>query len=209
MPLASDIMDHAAALLNDASQDKFTDAIQLPFLRMALEDLETAYANNGVPLLHKTYEETIPAEDTEFATQPADLIIPIRLYEKLPGETDDKYLDMDEKNWPPNEVPLDTLRFWIWNDDTVQFLGATVDRTVRMEYYRSFAAVASGATNINAIKSKNFLAKRTAAYCAAFIGGNESRAGALSAEAAHDLRQLLVTAVHSKQNRPQRSKAYY
>lgn len=207
MPLASDVMNAAAVLLNDAAKTKFTFTVQLPFLRFALRDLEAKYLGNGVATLKEIYIENLSG--TAFATQPTNIFLPITLWEKSVGEADDKYVPMEEKDWEPNIIPASSLYYWVWREEVVVFIGATQTRTVKMQYYKQFAAIVDENSQVAAIKTENFLAKRTAAYCAMFIGGNEKRASALSMESEREVSDLLSLSAKERQNRPVRRRTYY
>jgi hypothetical protein len=48
--LASDVMDRAAALLNDSALSIYTYAVQLPYLKMAVDDLQLQVEANNIAL---------------------------------------------------------------------------------------------------------------------------------------------------------------
>ena len=48
------VANFAAARLNDVSQSIYTDAIQLPFLNIALAELQEIYEANNIPVTDQT-----------------------------------------------------------------------------------------------------------------------------------------------------------
>jgi hypothetical protein len=206
--LASTVIAESQALLNDISGDIYTSAALIPFLKKALRELQEVYIVNAIPFPHKFYTETIETPDTTFDTPPADLIFPVRLYERTPGESDDNWIPMTEKEWEPNSILQQNLGIWVWRQGVVSFLGASTNREVKMRYEASFTAIVDGTSTIVVTDAQTFLASRVAAIAALVVGSNRERAEPLAEDAKDALERLVVAAIKQRQNLPVRRAGY-
>ncbi len=53
MPTPASVMTSAAALLNDTGRVTFTNAVQLPFFDIALNDLQEVFELNNIPVTNQ------------------------------------------------------------------------------------------------------------------------------------------------------------
>lgn len=174
---AGNVMDDAAALLNDAGKSMFTYATQLPYLRIAYKDMDQQLTLSGLELnLISEAEITVLAGATALGL-PSSFFVPISLQEKLPAETNDKYYPIDERKdiSALNEVATNTLRYWDFRHNCINFIGATVDRKVRLVYWRTLPDIVDQATQSEIRGGQNFLAFRTAELCSRYILGASAR----------------------------------
>src|SRR5690606_2389933 len=95
------------------------------------------------------------------------------------------------------------LRVWTWREEQIYFLGATMDREIRIRYVKSLDALTLGST-VAITNALTVLAARTAALAARHIGENPTRASELDADAAFNLDTFIVTSIRQNQGLPTR-----
>jgi hypothetical protein len=194
MPLASEILLRSAALLNDPGQQIFTNAVLLPYLKIAWDELQDDMMNNGIPTIKEATAAleiaagvSVISSSSVPVALPENLVEPIELHEKAPGEDDSYYRLMTPKSFSPDIEPGSTLRYWAWNDEEIQFPPASTSRIVRIRYQKSLPTITGESTNIAVRGAVPFLATKTAAYAAEFIGQNLTRSSSLRADAEKNL----------------------
>src|ERR1700756_2713223 len=86
------VMDSAAALLNDVAKSTYTYTVQLPYLNMALQELQEVFELNEVPMVDTVTSNplTLPANTSfiSFTSTPAlptNLIEPQIVWERTAG----------------------------------------------------------------------------------------------------------------------------
>lgn len=195
---AADVMDKAAALMNDAAKTSYTYAAMLPYLNMALDELQNEYQLDNIPLYNAVSAIiSIPVGTTAInavdgpgggaaPNLPADIVEIQGLYERLTG-SNDPFIPMVHRDFLPHALdglPTEALQYWSYLGQTIQFIGATTPRDVKMDYLKSIITTdVVQATIIGILSAKPFLYYRTAALCSQFIGENKTRADELNANA--------------------------
>jgi len=201
---AQQVIEESQGLLNDLPGTFYTFDSLLPYLNKAYRELQDYYNLHG---LKTTVEVSslllVPANAESLTNPPADMLRPITLSERTPGSTEN-FVEMDERNWEPDEKPTTHLRIWTWREETVFFLRATADRELRIRYVKSLAAIAGAGSFIGITNSKSALSARTAALGARYIGENPTRADELDSETGRALDRLIVTAIRQSQGLPTR-----
>lgn len=204
---AGSVMNGAGALLNDTPLNEFTYTIQIPYLNIALAELQEIYEENNVPLTNKRSAVlTIPAGITEitFSTTPAlpsDLIEIQKLGERTSG-TDDDFVQMIRCEFlPMTQIQTSQLIYWCWIGEVIKFIGATNDNDVELNYLGTiFPVVTSFSDVLDDLKGQTYLTYKTAALCAMYIGENEERAQILNAQAEVALARNVNISVKGKQS---------
>jgi len=184
---AGDIYDGSRALLNDLSGAVFTDIVQRPFLVMAYEEIRQECQNYNIPITNKTSVAiTIPQgqKDIGGPTGPAlpnDMIEPMECWE-IPAGTNNDYMLMRRLNFLPKTAILTAyLEVWSWQEQIIKFLGANGDIQVKLDYVSiGMPDIVDENSIIKLTNAVNFLKAKTAAFCAMFIGENETRAQVLN-----------------------------
>lgn len=211
MPVtAGKCMDSAATLLTDPNKITFTYSFQLPFLTLVWDELQEALVANGIVDVDEVMSSptTVSAGGRlQWTGQPADLLFPKRLWEKAVGAVDGEYFPLDERESEPEEMPVDTLENWWFQEGYINFKGSTTDRSVIVKYQRELTAITSENTVIPVLNVKNFLAFRTAAVIAR-ARGNKSRADDLDADAKFHFESMIGTKVKDAQGEPVKPKPY-
>jgi hypothetical protein len=187
---ASVVLTTARTLLNDDGATVWTDTALLPKLAQAHRELQAKLKLASVPVMKSEFTATITANSTTIASPPTDLREPIRIWEKLPSDPVSNYLLMTEQEILPNIVPVATLGYWSWKDEVITFIGATVDRFIRMQYWRTIAIPASNTDPVGFIDAELYLAPRVAALAAGSTG-EEKMMASLASIAADSLNDVI------------------
>lgn len=207
--LASDVMDSSAALLNDTAKSIFNYTAQIPYLNIALDELQEELELNNVPITDKTAVlVTVPAGisgigDTGQPALPPNMIQPINLYEQVQGSQNSFMLMQHYQFLPLNQTNTAYLLYWTWEGDKIHFIpgGATGPVSVQIHYLMSiFTTIAASSDSIAYDKAKMYLTYRNAALCAQFIGENKERSDELNGFAGLALNRVLGMTTKGKQD---------
>lgn len=169
-------MDDAAAFLNDTAKNLYTYAVQLPYLKLANQNLEQLLLSNGLQV-QRVYSSTITVlAGAKTLTLPNDFLLPIQLFERPKGSTDDAaWVEITERTWDPEPYTQGpTLQYWAFRNNNVNFPGSLADRDVLMRYERQLAAISGQNSPEDFVLARAFLAAKTAELCARFIGMNKT-----------------------------------
>lgn len=204
---AKEVMDSSAALLNSSALGGvFSYTNQMPYLNIAMEELQEYAEYNNIPVTDKTeYDVPVVAGLTELSFTvipklPRDLIEIQVLYSRSLG-SEDQYIPLTRTTFLPVAAqPISQLVYWTWQDQKIKFIAATSDQEVRIDYIRSiFTKVQDPSDTISMINSKSYLEFRTAALIAEFIGENPSRAGSLNGMAGAALERSMGIGIKGQQ----------
>ena len=208
--IAGDVMDRSSSLLNDTAKSTFTYSVQLPYLNIALEELQNEYELNEMPVTETVtsnpivvaanikaigFSPTVPA-------LPSDLIEPLILWERPSGI--DPYIPMTKVQYLPRYMEgskIPQLVWYTWESNEIRFLPANAANDVKMDYIRSlFITITASTDKIAVINAEAFLFYRTAALCSRFIGENPTRADSLDSMAQESLNRIVGVGTKGKQN---------
>ena len=181
------LLDNSAVLLNDSAKTVFTYTAQLPYFNMAQGELAELMELNNVPATNKRSTSITVAPSVtiiDFTTTPAlpsDLVEIQQISERQNGTTVD-YIPMTRREFlPPFVNQLSSLLWWAWLDQQIQFIGATLEVQLMLDYIATKLPAATTTTSpITLINASSFLQYRTAGLCAEFIGENPERAASLN-----------------------------
>lgn len=191
---AGEVMDRAAALMNDAAKTDYTYVAQLPYLNMAIDELvELLEESNNSPTNKTSAAITLavglyqitPAESVTTPHYPSDLIEIQEIRERLSGTTD-PYVALKRVEFMESTPATSSFLTWSWENQIIKFNpnGATTIRQLIIHYVgQSIAQAVDANSIIGTINVRSYLAFKTAALCSMFIGENEMRAGILQKEA--------------------------
>ncbi len=188
--IVKDVLDLSANYLNDAGLSQYTYVAQLPFYNEAQDKLSQLMESNNVPVTNKrSVTITVAPLVTviDFTTTPAlptDLVEIQQISERQNGTSVD-YIPMGRREFlPPFIEQTDSLIWWAWMEQAINFIGATQTIQLMIDYIANkLPAVTTTSTTITLINSKSYLAAKTAALCAQFLGENKDRADELNADA--------------------------
>lgn len=204
---AGNVMDKAAAHLNDVAKAKYTYAVQIPYLNTALQELEENFALENIPstdILSAELALTAGATSISRTTIPAlpsNFIEPVRLWEKTTGNN--SYGQMTPVKSLVSELGTTTNRFgnYTWGTNKIGLLPASNNITILIEYIGSlFVPITASTDAINVINAQTFLEFRTAGLCAKFIDEDNDRANELNGNAGLSLDRTLSIGAKGRQN---------
>lgn len=196
---AGSVMDLSATLMNDTPKTLYTYAVQLPFLKMAQRDLQNDFILNDVNVALEVSAVIDVAANATTLTLPADFFLPIKLEERLDGSTsEDDWRLMSERNIEPFMQPGQDLDIWSFRESTIQFLGATRAKEVKMAYWRLAPSAVSENTSITEDGAQNVLAYRNAMLCSKHIGHNIDRATELLGD--YEMSRDTLIGIYTKNN---------
>lgn len=172
MAVATVAYDSARTYLNDVGIQMWTNAILLPYLKEAHRDLQLLLWSNGLPVLkEKSAVITVVAGSVNLGVnQPSDLIEPISMKERSPGQTANDWIGMEEKDFEPDKVATDTLVYWCWREEVINLVGASANREVLLRYWKGLTLPTGDASVLGFIFAENFLGPQTAQYAARSVG---------------------------------------
>lgn len=195
---AANVMDKSASLMNDTLRTVYTYAAQMPYLNMALKELEEHFQLMNIPVTNQTAVPITVPVGTRFIrpfdgtgsdpgsgdpTYPQDLVEIQGIYERLAGSSD-PFIPIAKREFLPHaidDIQIDSLQYWIWEDQIIKTVGATTPREVKIDYIKTlFPEITNAAAVIGIASAASFLHYRTAALCTQFIGENASRANELN-----------------------------
>lgn len=198
---AAEVMDRSAALMNDPAKTDYTYAAQLAYLNMAIDELvESLEESNASPTNQTSTTITVPIgsyqitpdESATTPHYPTDLVEVQEVGERLSGTTE-PFMMLHRREFIQTFPATNSLLFWVWEDQIIKFNpnGATTEREIQLRYVRQAIVQATNElTVIGTINARSYLAYKTAALCAQFIGENESRAEILNGQAEAALERL-------------------
>jgi len=194
---ATTVLNSSRAYLNDTAIDLYTDAVLLPYLKLANKELQDKCLVYGIEIVRVVDDVIEVDEDDTVLTLPADFLLPVALWERDRDGGDEDWVLMKEQMWEPSTIiPTTTLNFWSFRNENIYFIGATQDKDVKLQYERSLAALAAGGDTIDTDKFYRFLAAVTAEKAARYIGNNIMKANEIKNEesipAGWDLAQYLT-----------------
>lgn len=189
---AGEIMDSAAALMNDTQKQVYTYAAQLPYLRIALKDLRKMLQLGNIPVTNETSAVLSVPSGTSvigFTTTPAlpsDLIDIQGLWERFSSST--PFVPMTRKEFLPKYLEgEDTSQFRIyeWSGNEIKLFEANRDNELKIDYIAQLLDLSTLDENsvIGMINADSYLHFRTAALCAQYIAENKERSDDLNREA--------------------------
>ena len=217
--LANDIFIQSAALLNDQGlatngvPTLFTPVAQMAYLNMALAELRESLEQYNVQLTNAVTTTLVVLTGVTQLLQnqlPFDLIAIQNLQERDNGQTSEDWQDMQRCEFLPGfTVQTTSLVYWAYQNQTLQFIGATSDRQLRMGYIADkLPKIVDPSDPINLINAQSFLNYRCAALCAEFIGENQTRAQSLNQDAQMSLDRFLQINMKDKQVYPARRRPF-
>ena len=204
--VADVLLSARGVYLNDPAGVRLSDAKLIPALKIAQGMLETALEENSVQCKNKEHGPIKIVAGATNLPLPADFVWPVKLEERI-ADSSDLYVPMAQRRWVPQEVQGDTLKYWIWNNDKIQFLGATTDRDVKLYYQGLFPALNVTTDGVYNYASEYYAAK-LAWFVHTFIEQSPTLAVECNAIAESHLDQIIRIMVKKGQSMPVRRRPF-
>lgn len=209
---AGQVMDRVAILLNDPNKTDYTYLVILPYLNMAIDELvESMEEANNSPTNSTSTVITIPVGVTRITPTedptvgiphyPDNLVEIQEIGERNAG-TQDRFIRMERKEFLSVNPPNNSLLYWIWEEQQIKFnsQGALSIRDVQIKFVSNGIPYAVDQNSIiTMINSRAYLSFKTAAFCARFIGENETRAQVLDGQALEALERTTTISNKGRQ----------
>jgi len=211
--VASTVMDGSASLLNDTAKNVYTYNAQLPYLKIAMQELQEHFELNNIPVTEETsaiitVQAGVTAITYDAAGTPAnpalpsDMVEPAQLWERQSGI--DPFIPMTKRDYLPHyleDIQSEQFIYYVWIDQQIRFLAAVQNNDIKIDYIKQlFTTVVDQNTQINIINATTFLEYRTASLCAEFIERNLSSAQGLNSYALLGLDRVTGIGVKGRQN---------
>ena len=205
-------MQKSASLLNDTARTNYTYAAQLPYLQIALQELQEAFELNGIPVTQLTSaviqinagvtEIIYNAAGTPTAPKlPDDFVEPQQLWERNRGI--DPFVPMTRRDYLPHSlegVQYNNFLYYVWQDQKISVLPSVQNNDIKIDYIKQlFENLVDENSLINIVNARTFLEYRTAGLCAEFIERNLTSANALNAYAVLGMDRVTGISSKSKQ----------
>lgn len=204
--VADVLLSARGVYLNDPAAVRLPDTKLFPALKVAQGMLETSLEENGVQCKNKEASIKVIAGVKVLNPLPADFIWPVKLDERVAGSSD-LYTPMIQRRWTPQEAQGPSLKYWIWNNDQIQLLGATTNRDVLLYYQAIFPtlnAVSDGVYNYAA----EYYAAKIAWFVHTFIEQSPTLADSCNDIANGHLDQIIRIMVKKRQSMPVRRRPF-
>jgi hypothetical protein len=217
--VASTVLAKAASLLNDTARTVYTYAAVLPYLQVALQELQEHFELNNIQATQLSSAViNILAGQTQIAYNvgpalpelPDDMIEPQQLWER--EQNIDPFIPMSRRDYIPHSLegtPTSQFSFFVWENNTIKFLPSNRNNDIKIDYIKDlFTPLVDENSLINCINGATFLEYRAAALCAEFIERNQTNANALNAYAVMGLDRATGIGVKGKQSIPTRRRPF-
>jgi hypothetical protein len=187
---ASTVLAKSATLLNDTARTIYTYAALLPYLQIAMQELQEEFQLRNISSSQLTSAAiTVPAGISQIVyngigvpTLPTDMIEPQQLWERPSGI--DPYIPMIKRDYIPHQlegVLVTSFGFYVWENQTIKFLASSMNNDIKIDYIKElFQPLVDENSPVNIINAATFLEYRTAALAAEFIERNQSNANSLN-----------------------------
>jgi hypothetical protein len=168
------------SLLNDAQGNLFTDAVLLPYANSAYRKLQRALGNAGgggflqddallvvtaLAVPDPSAQVSITDATAPPNQLPTDLLMPMKLWERRNGSTDEfvEMVDVTQHGGLPPRIQDVSLSVWEWRADGLYFLGATQDRQIRLRYLKTYPDLTDATSPVLVRNAQEAIAYATAA----------------------------------------------
>ena len=211
------------SLLNDAAGNLFTDAVLLPYVNAAYRKAQRTLANiqsgsfltddvllvlPAVTAVDASAQVSITDATAPPNQLPPDLLVPVKLWERANGSSDDfmEMTDLTGHDGLPSEPQAQQLNYWEWRADGLYFLGATQDTQIRLRYQKSYPDLVDATSPVLIRQAQEALAYAAAAMAGAARGAPQAERW--DAAAADALEDLIVRATQREQQTGRRRRPF-
>lgn len=208
--LAGTVMDKAASLLNDTSKSVYTYVAVLPYLQMAIQELQEYFELHNVPVTETASTViSMPIGSSEIVYNaggvlprlPNDFVEPLEVWERNTGIN--PYIPMRRVDFIPlsiDGVDISQFSIYAWQSQKILVPPANQANEIKINYVKElFTNLVDQTSIINVVNARTFLEYRTAALCAEFIERNKPSSDGLNIYAGLALDRVTGIGVKGKQ----------
>lgn len=208
------VIDFSSARLNDASQQLYSNAVQLPFVNIALAELQEIYEANNIPVTDETSAIMqvnsavsgiieIPFDDG-LATPPylPDNLIEIKVLWESPRGLNQwtKVTRVDTLPQWALGSQINNFGIYQWATNCIKVLAANANNDLKADYIRNlFVEITDVTDDLLVQNSLSFLGNRVASLVASDIEENQERANRLYGDALSGLDRALTIPTKGRQ----------
>lgn len=182
---AGTVMNMAAVLLNDKDRTQYTYPIQVPFVQMALQELQEYYELHSLAVTEDVsaiIQINAGLSEITYGTidpkLPDDLVEPQQVWERTRNVN--PFVPMTRREYLPHSlegVTISQLIFYVWQSQKMRFIAANQNNDIKIDYIKQlFTTITDQTSIINIVNAQTFLEFRTAGLIAEFIEHDESSA---------------------------------
>lgn len=196
----------ARTYLGDTNGISWPDHVLMPMLQEAHGELvqECERFSLSVIMNQSTIITVNAGELTLGTNQPATLVEPITIMERVPGTDTENFQPMLRLTFIPLQDQDQDLKYWAWLGQVITFLGATQSREVLLRYKGSIATPTMLTAPLGFIFAERYIGPRIASIAWDSIGRDGSKFQQLAENNLYKIIQSNVT----NDQRPVRRKAY-
>jgi hypothetical protein len=207
--LASEVMDLAAAAMNDVDKTVYSYTVQIPYLKMSLQELQEIFELNSLPVTEQS-SAAIPVNagvdkiifnSTNPPRLPDNLIEPQQLWER--NRNVNPFVPMKRREFlPHNQEGAETNMFisWVWQNNQILLLPSNADNDIKIDYVGSlFPKYVFPDTVLPVQNAIGYLAYKTAELMSDMIEHNDARAQSNGGRALMAMDRISGITIKSKQ----------
>lgn len=219
--LLGDVLTRARTHLNDDEAANWPDYRLIPKAQQAFDELEAELQLAGIPIINsQTVVFTVPAYNInandgvalDISTLPGyphDMIMPIWMKERWPGQQWRDFVDMVETDFTPISTTDVYLRYWTWYQGKITVMGALNDVQVMLRYQRLLPLPTVNTDSIIVPLGQLHLSYRVAALAAMSLPEQMAMGQALDATAKVNLDKIVRMNIKQQQNLPAKRRPYH
>lgn len=207
--IASEVMDLAAAALNDVDRSVYSYDTQIPYLKLALQELQEIYELNTLSVTEQS-SVSIPVNSgvvelifnaPSQPRLPDNLIDPQQLFES-PRDTGN-WTPMTRLDYYPHEISnsqTSIFSYWVWQQNKIKLLSSNANNDIKINYIGSlFPKYVREDTILPVQNAIGYLSYKTAELISDMIEHNMERAQANGARASLSLDRIAGISIKGKQ----------
>ena len=219
--IAFDVLSRARTHLNDDDASDWPDYRLFPKLQQAFEELEAELYLAGIPIINQqnvimlipAYDinanNGVPLDMSTLPGYPRDMILPIWMKERWPGQQWRDFVDMVETDFAPVTTTDVYLRYWWWTGGKIYLMGSLNDNQVLLRYQKFLPLPGVNTDSISVPLGQLHLSYRVAALAAASLPEGRQLAIDLDTRAAANLDKIVRMNSKQQQNLPTKRRPYH
>jgi hypothetical protein len=183
---AGQVLAGAALLMNDPAQTEYNPDSMLPYLNMAIYELNDHLVESNAPVTNEMSQPLLVKKGENTLTNLPIYLIEIQGVGERAAGSRDSFVPLPKREFLEASPTSSSLLYWSWIGQRVRFNpnGANNDREIQLKYIKVPLQVAQDAnTIIGTTDATMYLIYKLAALLAMFVGENQTRAQVLNEQA--------------------------